>query len=33
MEYLVPMVKHHDPVGSHADRMLGMVIVDTVTTL
>lgn len=33
MEYLVLMVKHHDPVGSHTDRMLGMVIVDTATAL
>ncbi|CBN80088.1 conserved unknown protein [Ectocarpus siliculosus] len=33
MEHLVLMVKHHDPVGSHSDRVLGMVIVDTATAL
>ncbi|CAM9402960.1 unnamed protein product [Ectocarpus sp. 12 AP-2014] len=33
MEHLVLMVKHHDPVGSHTDRVLGMVIVDTATAL
>ncbi|CAM9641258.1 unnamed protein product [Sphacelaria rigidula] len=33
MEHLVLMVKHHDPVGSHTDKMLGMVIVDTATAL
>lgn len=33
MEHLVFMVKHHDPVGSHTDRMLGMVIVDTAIAL
>lgn len=27
------MVKHHDLVGSHTDRMLGMIIVDTATAL
>lgn len=31
--HLVLMVNHHDPVGSHMDRMLGMVIVDTATAL
>lgn len=30
---MILMVKHHDPVGSHTDRMLGMVIVDTATAL
>lgn len=33
VEHLVLMVNHHDPVGSHTDRMLGMVIVDTATAL
>lgn len=33
MEHLVLVVNHHDPVGSHADPTLGMVIVDTATAL
>ncbi len=27
------MVKHHDPVGGHTDRTLGMCVVDTATAL
>lgn len=33
MEHLVLVVNHHDPVGSHTDPTLGMVIVDTATAL
>ncbi|CAM9162703.1 unnamed protein product [Scytosiphon promiscuus] len=33
MEHLVLVVNHHDPVGSHPDPTLGMVIVDTATAL
>lgn len=31
--HVVLMVNHHDPVGTHTDRTLGMVIVDTATAL
>lgn len=31
--HVVLMVNHHNPVGSHTDRVLGMVIVDTATSL
>lgn len=33
VEHVVLMVKHHDPVGTHTDRTLGMVIVGTATAL